>query len=581
MTPLARLAIALAAIAAAVAVARPAAAQQQLDSRVEIAWNRYYPLEEVERILVRLAEAYPELLTLESIGTSEQGRDLWLVTLNNPATGPASSKPAMWIDGSIHPNEIQATEVVLYSIWYLCSAYGKVPSLTELVDRAAFHFVPVVNPDGRVAWFESPVTPHMFRSGLRPTDLDRDGRPDEDHPSDLIGSGSINLMWRRDPRGTHRRNATDPRIFERVEPGEWGEWSFAGWEGVDEDDDGEINEDPIGGYDLNRNMPGGWQPEHVQRGAGAFPLSYPETRAMAEFLYAHPNVAAGQSYHNTGGMLLRGPGAAFRSDQYPPEDIRVYDELGKAGAEMLPFYDYWVIHADLYTVHGGFVTWMHEGLGIVAFTNELWTDRRILQDGQRRITPQQRMRWEDRVLFGQTFDEWTPIEHPTLGEVLVGGGTRFSSRIAPPFMLEEECHRNFAFTMFHAMQMPELEFAFLGIRPLGAGLFEITVEIENPRIIPTRTEIARRNRIGTPDRIILEGSGLEVVASGRLDRRTDRAMEPTEHRPWRILDDRGVPGRGFRVFRFIVRGEPGASGRIRYEAEKARDIEQAFTLPQN
>jgi hypothetical protein len=571
-----RLANAFVALSLLLSIAPAATAQQQLDARVEVAWNRYYPLEQVESILHRLAEAYPELLTLESIGTSEQGRPLWLVTLNNPATGPAREKPAMWIDGSIHPNEIQATEVVLYSIWYLCSAYGVVPSLTELVDRAAFYFVPVMNPDGRVAWFETAVNPHMFRSGLRPTDLDLDGRADEDHPRDLTGTGSINVMWRKDPRGTHRRNAKDPRIFERVEPGEWGEWSFAGWEGIDEDGDGQINEDAIGGYDMNRNLPSGWQPNHVQRGAGAFPLSYPETQAMAEFLYAHPNIAAGQSYHNTGGMLLRGPGAAFRSDQYPAEDVRVYDELGKAGEEMLPFYNYWVIHADLYTVHGGFVTWMHEGLGIVSFTNELWTDRRILQDGNRQLSPQQRMRWEDRVLFGQTFDEFVPFDHPDLGAVLIGGGTRYSSRIAPPFMLEEECHRNFAFTIFHAMQMPRLSFAFAEATPLGDDLWQVTVEVENDRIIPTRTEIARRNRIGLPDRMILEGA--EVLASGTLDHRFDRQMTPTEHRPARILDDRGVPGRGYRVFRFIVKAPRGSEILLRYEAQKARDIERSLRL---
>ncbi|TVQ64520.1 MAG: peptidase M14 [Phycisphaerales bacterium] len=551
------------------------AAQQQLDARVEIAWNRFYDFHEVEDILKRLAEAHPELLTLESIGKSEQGRDMWLMILNNPETGPHEEKPAMYIEGSVHGNEIQATETTLYSIWYLVTAYGQVKPLTDLVDRVAFYFVPVVNPDGRAAWFEGPATPHMYRSGLRPTDVDFDGRKDEDGPEDLTQTGSINVMWRVDPHGTHRRNPRDPRIIERVEPGEKGDLSFAGWEGVDRDGDGRRNEDPRGGYDMNRNWPSDWRPDHIQRGAGEFPFSYPETRSIGEFILGRPNIAAGQSYHNTGGMLLRGPGAAYRESVYPRSDIQVYDKLGRAGEEMLPFYNYWIIHADLYTVHGGFVNWLAEGLGIASFTNELWTDRRILQSGEN-PSAEQRMRWQDRVLFGQTFDEWQEYDHPELGPVIIGGGTKFSSRIPPPFMLEEECHRNFAFTMFHAMNMPELSFGWIEVARAAEGLWRITLEIENPRIIPTRMGIAAQNGIGLPDRMTVEGA--EVVASGTMNHRFDRTMTPVPHRPHTIFNENGVPGEGRTTYRFFVRGEEGADVRLRYIAEKARDIEKTVTL---
>ena len=567
-------------------VAAPAAttsAQQQIDSRVDIAWNRYYDFPEVEDIMRRLAEAYPELLTLKSIGKSEQGRDIWLMILNNPKTGPHTDKPAMWIDGSIHANEIQATETTLYSIWYLVSAYGQVKPLTELVDRTAFYFCPVVNPDGRAAWFKGPATPHMFRSGLRPTDIDFDGRADEDGPDDLTMTGSINIMWRPDPHGTHRRSKTDPRIFERVGPGEKGDWSFAGTEAIDSDGDGRRGEDAQGGYDMNRNWPSDWQPNHVQRGAGDYPFSYSETRAVGMFILDHPNIAAGQAYHNTGGMLLRGPGAAYRESIYPRADILVYDKLGTAGAEMIPHYNYWVIHADLYTVHGGFVTWLAEGLGIVSFTNELWTDRRILQNGQN-PDEAQRWRWQDRVLFGQTFDDWQEYDHPELGPVLIGGGTKFSSRIPPPFMLEEECHRNFAFTVFHAMNMPEIDYDWIEVAKGPGDLWTVTVEITNSRIIPTRTAIAAQRRIGTPDRITLHGDDFKLITAGRINHRFDRTLNPlefTSSAPYRILSESGVPGEGRATYRFLIEGEEGKQITLRYTAEKARDIETTITLKEH
>ena len=82
-----------------------------------------------------------------------------------------------------------------------------------------------------------------------------------------------------------------------------------GFEGIDNDGDGLVNEDPPGGYDLNRNWPADWQPNYVQNGSRDYPFQLPETRAVANFLLAQPNVAGVQSFHNAGGMILRGPGA--------------------------------------------------------------------------------------------------------------------------------------------------------------------------------------------------------------------------------------------------------------------------------
>lgn len=556
--------------------ASSAIAQQQIPSKVDVAWNRFYDFEETEQIIKNLVDAYPELLTLVSLGKSEQGRDMWMIILNNPATGEDTEKPAMYIDGNVHGNEIQATETVLYSIWYLTKSYGKVDQLTELIDRTAFYFVPSINPDGRAEWFANPNTPHSARTGQRPTDNDYDGELDEDGYEDLDGDGHITQMWKFDPNGRWRRNKLDPRIIERVPEGEQGELTRLGSEGIDNDGDGRINEDGPGGYDMNRNWASDWQPNHVQYGAGDHPFDRPETKAVADFILTRPNIAAGQSYHNTGGMLLRGPGASYLENLYPRSDRQMYDKLGEAGEDLLPFYNYWVIHSDLYTVHGGFVNWLAEGLGVASFTNELWTNRRIMPDPDREFSEEERMRWQDRMLFGQTFTDYTEYDHPQHGKVLIGGGTKYSSRVTPPFMLEEGCHRNFAFTMFHASSMPELQFKWAGIKDMGDGLWELTVEIENTQIIPTRLAIASRNKIGFPDLLTL--SGAEVLLSGQVDDRFDQSMKPIKDRPERMLIEEGIAGKSFSTFRILIRGDEGKMIRLKYEAEKARDIEMRIPL---
>lgn len=557
-------------------------------ARVELrdpAWNRYYDMDEVDEMLRHFAAARPDRVKLSRIGTSVEGRPIWLVTVTNFATGDAELKPAMHVDGSIHANEVQATETVLYSIWYLLRHGDSTPALQQLLDRAAFYFVPVVSPDNRADWFAGPASPHSHRTGRQPTDNDGDGLFDEDGPNDLDGDGSIGQMWRKDPFGTHRRNPRDPRILEPVptEPRpdgtrEYGEWTRVGEEGIDDDGDGRINEDGPGGYDMNRNWPSGWMPGSIQGGAGPWPLFYPETRSIALFLLGRPNVAAGQAFHNAGGMILRGPGAPERESTYPGRDLAVYDSIARAGEEMLPFYRYLVIHSGLYIVHGGFINWLAEGLGIISFTNELWTDLRILQSG-RAPTREERQRWEDRVLFGSTFSEWRELEHPQLGTVLVGGPNKWSSRSPPGFMLEEECHRNFAFIVHHASQMPLLRWESVETKPLGGDLWELTISIANDRLIPTRTQRAVDRSIGLPDRLVIDGGGdVTVLASGLMNSRLDRTFAAQAHKPEVVVVEEGVPGHGSRAIRAIVKGRKGASIGLRFESEKAIDLDRTITL---
>ena len=46
-------------------------------------FDHYYRYDELTSLLRGMAEARPDLLRLESIGKSHEGRDLWLVTLTN------------------------------------------------------------------------------------------------------------------------------------------------------------------------------------------------------------------------------------------------------------------------------------------------------------------------------------------------------------------------------------------------------------------------------------------------------------------------------------------------------------------
>ncbi len=548
-------------------------AQQPMASKVDIAFNRFYRYDEVLDLLRKLEQAYPNLVSLRTIGRSLEGRDLVVATITNQKTRTELEKPAMWIDANVHGNEIQGTEIVLYTAHFLTRAYGVIPEFTKLLDENCFYLLPSQNPDGRSYWFEAPNTSSSSRSGARPIDNDGDGLFDEDPPNDLDGDGSITTMWKRDVEGDFVRDPSDPRGFKRVDAKEPGErWRMAGSEGIDDDMDGLINEDPKGGDDLNRNWPRDWQPNYIQGGSANYPLSQPEPRAIAEFFVAHPNIAGVQSYHNNGGMILRGPGADYLDSTYPGADIAVYDELGKLGEKLLPYYKYMVIWKDLYTVHGGFVNWTAEGLGIISFTNELWNDSEYFQrDGASDDASDKIAR--DKLLFGQTFTEYKEFDHPTLGKVLIGGSTKYGSRVTPAFLMEQECHRNFAFTIAQAEAMPKLKWARHEFKELGGGLFQLTIEVENENLVPTRTRIAVDRKVGAPDRLtVRESAGVRVVAGGSCFRFSDETFDPVRTRPSTLVLDDGIGSKGKRVFRFLLHIDRGASVHLDYASEKATDI---------
>lgn len=520
--------------------------------KVEVAWNRYYDHAAITQVLQRLNRAYPDLTELVSLGKSVMGKDIWMIRITNGRTGDHLSKPGMFINANIHGNEIQAAETALYTAWYLLESYATNAWIRDLLDTKTFYIVPTQNPDSRDKFLKEPNTTNTPRSGQMPMDDDGDGQVDEDRFNDLDKDGHITQMRIRVPGGRWKISDRDPRMMVPAAAGEQGTHEVFWTEGLDMDGDGQINEDNEGAYDANRNWGWLWAPNYIQRGAHFYPFSLPETKAIRDFVLAHPNLLGGQSYHNMGGMMLRGPGV--EGDRRYAGDDRVYDVIGKKGEEMLPGYRYLITYKDLYTVYGGETDWMYAGLGILPFVNELWTQwnlfRRPAAGGFGRLG-EDIYRFDELLLFGDAFTPWTEVDHPTLGKVEVGGMRKYIGRIPPSFLLEEELHRNMAFTLWHAYELPVLEVSEITTKSLGGGLTEVRASIVNKRAIPTRLEVDVVNRINRPDRIRLTGG--TVVTGGIRTAYADGRFTEQTHNPAELLVD-AIPGNGAVHVTWIVRG---------------------------
>jgi len=313
---------------------------------------------------------------------------------------------------------------------------------------------------------------------------------------------------------------------------------------------------------MNRNYPYDWQPNYIQYGARDYPLSQPETRAVADFVLAHPNIAAAQCYHNSGGMILRGPGR--EGGEMKKADERLLEIIGQRGERILPYYRSIITWKDLYTTWGDEDTWLYGGRGILAYTDEMWTPRNLYK-GSQPPSDEDEAEFIKQVLLGDGFIPWKPYSHPTYGPIEIGGEKKEWSRTPPSFLLEEELHRNMAFTLYHASTLPLLRISDVNVAPLGGSLFKVWVTVENQRLMPTRTAQDVDHQISPPDVVSIQGDGVKVISSGRITDRFFKRVEAVECRPERV-ELETISGMDAARVQFILQG----SGHFTVTVDSAR-----------
>jgi len=536
------------------------AAGSPSNPKVQVSWNKYYTYEGITDICRKLVKEYPGLVTMESAGKSYQGRDIIALTITDKKSGDPGHKPGYYIDGNIHSNEIQGTEMALYTAWYLCEMSGENKFIGDLLRDKTFYILPTINPDARQYFMDEPNTASSPRSGLVPMDNDRDGLFDEDKYDDMNNDGIISIMRRKSPYGTYNADPKDPRRMLRAAPGEKGEYEMLGQEGIDNDGDGQVNEDGIGGYDPNRDYGFNWEPAYVQQGAGKYPFSFPENQAVRDFGFSHRNITGSQSFHNSGGLILRGPSIqGGGAETYSRADEAVINSIGKKGERIIPGYKFITLWKDMYTVYGGELDWWHGAMGCYVFSNELWNELLMFSDTSN-ADPYE---FDRLLLFEDAFVPWQEIDHPVYGKVEIGGFNKNFGRTHPGFLLESDSHRNAAFCIYNAWVTPKLEVKDVKVKSLGAGLKEVTATIENKQLMPTHSGTNLKYKIDPPDYVFLDG-GQVIAGMIVLDR--DRNLAQEQKKDPQKLEVSNIEGYSHVDLKWIVKG--GSRFTVRVESVK-------------
>jgi murein tripeptide amidase MpaA len=465
---------------------------------LELRFDRFYRHAELTAFLEGFARSHPGLFTLESIGKSHEGRDIQVVTATNAATGPASAKPAFWIDGNIHAAELTASTACLYYLHTLAQGYGKDAQITRLLDTRAIYICPRINPDG--AEWALADKPRYIRSSTRSYPFDEDAIEGL-NVEDVDGDGRILSMRIPDPNGNYKSHPEDERLLIPRDPVESGgrywrvipEGTLANFDGVEI----RVNRDRQG-LDLNRNFPSGWRQEFEQLGAGPYPTSEPEVRAVVDFIVRHPNICGGVSFHTHSGVILR-PFSSEPDENMPAEDLWLYKLFGKKSTELTGYPNISIFHDFKYhpkqVITGGF-DWIYEHLGQFFWTVEIWAPAREAGikdyhfiDWYREHPPEDDLKllqWSDRELEGKGYVTWYPFEHPQLGPVELGGWDKLASFRNPPAkFLEREVQRFPGWLTWQALTTPKLELLSTQVTALGGDTWKVRLAVHNTGYLPS------------------------------------------------------------------------------------------------
>jgi hypothetical protein len=540
-----------------------------------LAFDRYHTAPVMDAWLRRWEERYPELVDVYEVGRSFEGRPILQATLTNEENGPATDKPAAYFEGGRHSGEITGSESVLWLIQHLLAGYGSDPEITALLDTKAIHLRPQNNPDGSTLYVH---TAQANRSSVRPHDTDRDGLVDEDPPEDLDGDGVIYSIRRR-PGPDEQEDADyviderDPtgRLMQRVLDGEGDNWR------------------PEPGRDATGRG-------RTQRGAGAYPLSEPETRLTVIWLLEHPHVSVVNSMDTRVPMHLRPPSTSRSDERMYPEDLRYYEEFDRIGKEITGYpwtgdvYNTYMTRTAVDRVtgdpnlpsplfgHGPDFGYFY--YGSIWYGDELWNGGRMEDyndDGE--VDEVDALIWDDRENGSDGFREWEPFVHPEYGAVEIGGfHPKFFSQNPPAHELERWARNQALFNLEMATWLPQLEILEVDVRRGDARedstTYSVRVEWTNTGRLPTALRQAQLVKIVREDEVELEfDSTLTRGDAPAVTIVTPSTRDKTIRAGWTEPGERKSA-----TFEVRVVGVPGVEGTLRLLSTRGGKQEVPLTF---
>jgi hypothetical protein len=504
--------------------------------------SKYLDYSELSAQVEAWARDHPEFVRVSSLGESFEGRAIPLLTIGRD---PDRLRPAVWIDGNMHASEVCGSSVALAIAEDLIEIHaGKDPRglpghMREILRETLFYIVPRMSPDG---------AEHVLKTGRYVRSSPVDQRLHKGHAyweaHDLDGDGEMGYMRQACDDGELvaleafpdvmvPRLPEDPPPFYKLYP-----------EGRIVNFDGRRVPDPYflsdNQYDFNRNFPYQWAPEPEQVGAGDYPGSAPETRAVIDFTTKHPEIVTWLNLHTFGGVLIR-PLGDKPDHKMNQDDLAVFRQVEQWTKEHAGYPTVSGFHEFLYEpetpLRGDLTEYAYHQRGCLSYVIELWDI--FAQIGKPQMKPfvdvytrldrkdfEALAKFDRDVNKGRVFKRWRKVKHPQLGEVEVGGLDLRVGISNPPYeKLAEVCERQSAAFLRVASLVPRVDLQVLAKERLGENLTKIDVRVVNRGYLGTYgLASAKKLPHSEPLRLTSECAGVclrapaeSVIEIGHLD----------------------------------------------------------------
>ncbi|MEZ4373837.1 MAG: M14 family metallopeptidase [Polyangiaceae bacterium] len=463
--------------------------------------QKYLNYAELTDQLRAWADAFPNLTRLESIGKSGEGRDIWVLVVGPE---PDRSRPCVWVDGNMHASEVMgssaalgiAEDVLRLHLEPDAEQHGLPDHVRAQLRDVLFYILPRISPDG---------AEEVLKSGRWLRSVPRDNRPDGGQPywklEDVDGDGRALLMRKQAQCGDFVATADGRMRRRRLE--DTGPYYLVYPEGVIEHFDGVHVPTPTmlsdHAPDLNRNFPYAWAPEHEQLGAGDYPGSEPESRAVLEYTTRLTSMFAWLNFHTFGGVFIR-PRGDVADNKMDQGDLAIFKQLEAWATELTGYpvvsgYEEFTYEPDK-PLRGDMSDYGYHQRGAIAYVVELWDF--FKQIGMERKRPfvhayshatesdhERAVEWDRQHNHGRIFQPWKAFSHPQLGEIEVGGLLPLVGIWNPPYeRIDEVCNAQSACFLRVAALAPKLVLS-VKQQALGDGVHRVDCQLENHGYLAT------------------------------------------------------------------------------------------------
>jgi carboxypeptidase T len=187
------------------------------DARAGYNRGGHYTLDELYAAVRAVASAHPDLVSLEEIGESVEGRPLLMLRI---ARRDGKDRPEALIYGNVHAMEWMGGRMALACAERLADDDGRDPWITQLLDRSDFYIIPLMTPDGyEKASRRLDLGFTTARKNADRVDLNRNWPyPEEARIDSFRGAfqGGGAFKWQGNYRGPHPLSEPENRALDQL-----------------------------------------------------------------------------------------------------------------------------------------------------------------------------------------------------------------------------------------------------------------------------------------------------------------------------------------------------------------------------